>query len=194
MAAADERINRLLADAVERHATKVPGTRGILKRAGVVCHPESGARKKIALDTEHDWPPRTPVSHGGQSGSGARPSDTASRHWRRDGRDSADENSAGHQSSSGSDSRSRITTKREPREVRGEQWRTTEQHVARRITRKTTRQEHAVAVTTQEALDGYREKTMRIANVEDKKLNWVSISQAVALHDAMRLQRDVGTG
>ena len=41
VAAADERINRALADAVERHATKDPGMRGILKRASVVCHPES---------------------------------------------------------------------------------------------------------------------------------------------------------
>ena len=41
LAAADERINRALADAVERHATKDPGVRGILKRASVVCHPES---------------------------------------------------------------------------------------------------------------------------------------------------------
>ena len=32
LAAADERINRALADAVERHAAKDPGVRGILKR------------------------------------------------------------------------------------------------------------------------------------------------------------------
>ena len=42
-------------------------------------------------------------------------------------------------------------------------------------------QEHAVAVTTQEALDGYSEKTMRIANAENNTLNWVSISSAGAL-------------
>ena len=78
LAAADERINRALADAVEGHATKDPGTRGILKRASVVCHPESEPRKKIALDTEQDLPPHTPVSYGGSSGSGARPSDIAS--------------------------------------------------------------------------------------------------------------------
>ena len=41
MAAADERINRALADAGERHATKNPGMRGILKRASVVCYPKS---------------------------------------------------------------------------------------------------------------------------------------------------------
>ena len=40
---------------------------------------------------------------------------------------------------------------------------------------------HAVAVTTQEAPDGYREKTMRIENVENQSLNWVSISSAGAL-------------
>ena len=38
-----------------------------------------------------------------------------------------------------------------------------------------------MAVTTQEALDGSREKTMRIANVENSALNWVSISSAGAL-------------
>ena len=41
LAAADERINRALADAVERHATMDPGVRGILKRASATCHPES---------------------------------------------------------------------------------------------------------------------------------------------------------
>ena len=56
-----------------------------------------------------------------------------------------------------------------------------EQHVLRRILRKTTPQENAVAFTTQEAPDGYREKTMRIENVENQSLNWVSISSAGAL-------------
>ena len=46
---------------------------------------------------------------------------------------------------------------------------------------KTTPREQAVAVTTQEALDGSREKTMRIANVENSELNWVSMSSAGAL-------------
>ena len=49
LAAAHERIIRALTDAVERHATKDPGMRGILKRASVVCHPESEPQKKIAL-------------------------------------------------------------------------------------------------------------------------------------------------
>ena len=80
--------------------------------------------------------------------------------------DRADENSAGRPNPSGSDSRRRITTKREPREVRDEQSSTTEQHVPRLTLGKTTPQEHAVAATTHEALDGYREKTMRIVNVE----------------------------
>ena len=38
-----------------------------------------------------------------------------------------------------------------------------------------------MAVTTQEALDGSREKTMRITNVENSALNRVSISSAGAL-------------
>ena len=75
------------------------------------------------------------------------------------GGDSADDNSAGHPNPSGSDSRGRITAKREPREARVEQSSTTEQHVPRRLFGKTTPQGHAVAVTTQEALDGSREKT-----------------------------------
>ena len=44
-----------------------------------------------------------------------------------------------------------------------------------------TSQGHADAVTTQETLDGSREKTMRIANVENNALNWVSISSGGAL-------------
>ena len=71
LAAADERINRALAEAVGRHATKDPGMRGILKRASVVCHSESEPQKKIALDTEQTSPPRTSVTHGGSSSSGA---------------------------------------------------------------------------------------------------------------------------
>ena len=54
LAAAGERINRALADAVERNAPKDPGTRGMLKRASVVCYPWSEPpylRKKIPLDT-----------------------------------------------------------------------------------------------------------------------------------------------
>ena len=96
-------------------------------------------------------------------------------------RHGADENSGGHPSSAGPDSRRRITTKSEPREVKDEQSSTTEHHVPRRIVAKTAPQERAVAVTTQEALDGSREKTMRIANVENNALNWVSISSTGAL-------------
>ena len=95
LAAADERINRALADAVERHATKDPGVRCTLKSASVVCHPESESQKKIAMYTEQDPIPHPSVSN--------------------------------------------------------------------------------------EALDGPFEKTMRIANVENSALNWVSISSAGAL-------------
>ena len=75
----------------------------------------------------------------------------------------------------------RDQTAREPHEVLDEQPTVIEQHVLRRMLGKTTPQEHAVAVTTQETPDGSREKTMRIENVEDHSLNWVSISSAGAL-------------
>ena len=87
--------------------------------------------------------------------------------------DNADENRAEHPSSSGSDSKRRSTTKREPCEVRDAQTSVTEQHVPRRISEKTTLSEHPVAVTSQEALDGHREKTTRVANVENNTVNWV---------------------
>ena len=105
LAAAGERRNRAFADAVERHATKDPGVRGILKWSSVVCH---------ALDTEQDPTPFC-LSYGGSSASGTRPSITtrtaqdtdtrdvapAIRKEHVDGNvamevDCADENSAGH--------------------------------------------------------------------------------------------------
>ena len=61
LAAAYERFNRAVADAVERHATKDPGLTGILKRPSVVCHPESKPQKQTALDTGQDLTP-TPFS------------------------------------------------------------------------------------------------------------------------------------
>ena len=69
LAAADERINRAVADAVERHATKDPGVRGILKRATVVRLPESESQERMALDTEQDPTPHPRVSCGGSSAS-----------------------------------------------------------------------------------------------------------------------------
>ena len=135
LSAADERINRAPAVAVQRHAAKDPGVRGILKRAGATCHPESESQKKIALDTEQE----------SSSASGTRPSTATRTAQDTDTSDvtrgtgpelaqgviqpsssddtgddvamegeSADENSAGHSNPSGSDSRRRITTKREP--------------------------------------------------------------------------------
>ena len=59
-------------------STKDPAMRGILKRASVVCHPESEPQKKIALDTEQDSTPYPSVSHGGSSASGTQPSVTTS--------------------------------------------------------------------------------------------------------------------
>ena len=92
--------------------------------------------------------------------------------------DNADENRAEQANSSGSDSKRRVTAKREPREARHAQTSTTEQHVPKVISGKTT---HPVAATTQQALDGYREKTTRVASVENNTLNWVSISSAGTL-------------
>ena len=175
----DERTNRALADAVERHATKDPGMRGILKRASVVCDPESEPQKKNALDTEQDSTPHPSVSNGGSSASGTRPCNTTSTDQNtgtgdvRTGptqgvsrasssddigddvamrRDNAEENRAEHLSSSGSDRR-RIITKRGPCEARDAQTSVTEQHVPR-VSGKTMPSEHPVAVTTQEALGG----------------------------------------
>ena len=95
--------------------------------------------------------------------------------------ESADERGAGHFNPSGLDSRTRITTEREPREARDEQSTAISQHVPRRMSRKTTPQGHAVAVTTQEASDGSREEAMRVANIKNNSLNWMSISSAGAL-------------
>ena len=161
-------INRALADAVERHATRDPGVRSILKRASAVSHPESESQKKIAMDTEQDPIPHPSDSHGGSSASGTRPSiatsadlntdmtrevgaGPASDVTRASGEDHVggdvvmreDENNGGHPSSEGSESRRRITTKREPREVRDERSSTTE-HVhgwlmTRSLTQRRTR-------------------------------------------------------
>ena len=58
LAAADDKINSAVADAVERLATKDPGVGGILKRSSVACHPESDSQKRVALDTEQDPTPQ----------------------------------------------------------------------------------------------------------------------------------------
>ena len=197
LAAAGERINPALADAVERYATKDKRMRGTLKRASVVCYPESEPQKRIALDTEQDSTPRlqshtedpqhqarNPASPQALTWSGPAPDVTRASGEDRAGGDVVmreDENDRGHPSSTGPDSRRRITTRREPREVRDELSSTTEQHVPKRIFLKTAPQERAVAVTTHEALDGSREKAIRIANVENNALMWVSISSARAL-------------
>ena len=204
LAAADERINRALADAVERHAAKDPGVRGILKRASTACHPESESQKKIALDTarldalplslirriisirnetrDADTSEVTIVTGPEVAQGMIQPSssDDTGGDAVMEG-ENADERSATDSNPSGPDSRRRVMTKREPREARDEQSTVTRQHVPRRMSGKTTPQGHAVAVTTQEALDEPREKTMRVANIENNSLNWVSISSAGAL-------------
>ena len=75
LAAADERINRALTDAVDRYAAKDPGVRGILERGQ--CHLSSRVRispkedctgHRAGIDT-------TPLESriGGSSASGTRP-------------------------------------------------------------------------------------------------------------------------
>ena len=144
----------------------------------------------MALDTELDSTPHPSVSYGGSSASGARPSSTTSTDQNTGTSDvtrevktgltqdvtrasssdddnvvmrkeNADQIRAEHPSSSGSDSRRRITTKREPRAVRDAETSVTEQHVPR-ISRKQPCR-----------------STMR---VENNTLNWVSTSSAGALH------------
>ena len=109
--------------------------------------------------------------------------------------DDADENRAEHPSSSGSDSRRRITTKREPREVGDAQTNVTEQHVPGRILKNTTLSEHPVA--------GYHTRgTGRVPreNNEGRErggeqhidfgVNFISRSTG---HDAFRFHREVST-
>ena len=95
--------------------------------------------------------------------------------------ENSDERSAGDSNPSGPDSTRRITIKREPQVASDEQSTVTSQHVPRKMSGKTTPQGHSVAVTTQEASDRFREKTMRVANIENNSLNSVSISSAGAL-------------
>ena len=183
-----------------------------------MCHPESEPPKKIALDTPHPA-----VSYGRSSAPGAQPTITTSTDQNagtgdvtrevRTGptqdvtrasssddvgddvvmrEDNADENRAENSSSSGSNGRRRITTKRESREVEDAQTSVAQQHVPRRVSWKTTLLEHPVAVTTQEAT-GHREKTMRVANVEQHIELGVNFTSRSTRHDALRLDREVST-
>ena len=52
--------------------------RGILKRAGVVCHHQSEPQKKVALDIEQDSTPHPSVANGGSPASSTQPSVTTS--------------------------------------------------------------------------------------------------------------------
>ena len=185
-----------IAHAVERHAAKDPGVRGTLKRASAACHPSQNATRltlirriiSIRYTTKHHDKDCTghrherceerdgtrtrtrcdPTSNSGDTG------DDVAMEEENEG-----ERSAGDSNPSGPDSRRKITTEREPREARHEQSIATSQNVPRRMSGKT--QGHAAAVTTQEASDGSREKTMSVANIENRSLNWVSISSAGAL-------------
>ena len=75
----------------------------------------------------------------------------------------------------------KITTKREPREARDEQSAVTGLHVPRWMSRKTTPQGPCGCCHHARGIGRSREKTMRVANIENNSLNWVSISSAGAL-------------
>ena len=136
----------------------------------------------MALNTALDSTPNPSVCYGESSASGAQPSTTTSTDQntgtvRCDER-SEDRTYAGCDSNNddiGDDvvvrgdnaDENQSRTPELVGEVRDAQQSITEQHVPRRISKKTTLSEHPVAVTTQEALDGYREKTMRVAIVEN---------------------------
>ena len=77
--------------------------------------------------------------------------------------------------------RTRIAMKRESLGDGSEHTNTNAHRVAKEITGETTPSGHAVAVTTQEATDGFRENAVRIANVERNMLNWVTNSSAGVL-------------
>ena len=188
MVAADEKINRALAGAVERHATMDPNERHteegqccpsprvrILEEtcATTSCHTVDHRRQ--VYDTAPPQAPTRAPARATQFEQAVRNTPMAASRWEETVRTITVRDTQ----PSGSDSRRRITAKREPREVRVEQPDTTEQHVPRRLFGKTTPQGHAVAVTTQEALDGSRGETMRIANAENNAVNWVSISRHI---------------
>ena len=63
LVAADERINRALAEALEPHASRDPGSREVLKSTSAACHPESQPQKKIALYTEQNTHCNALLSH-----------------------------------------------------------------------------------------------------------------------------------
>ena len=216
LAAADERINRALADAVERHATNNPGMRGILKRdqcrlssrvrVSEKLHWTQSRTRHHALQS-HTEDHQHQVHNPGLTTSTDRNTGTsdATREVRTG--PTQDVTRASSNDDIGDDvcdEGKTVQTKTGPKVRRGQtageesqrrgnhaksemsKSSTTEQHITRRVFGKTTPQECAVAVTTQEALDGSREKTMRIANVENITLNWVSICISRSTrHDAL---------
>ena len=93
LAAADERINRALVDAVERHATKDPGTRGILTRATLSVIPSHDPNTGTGDVTREVR--RGPTQDATRASSS---DDTSEDVVMRE--DSADENSVGHPSAS----------------------------------------------------------------------------------------------
>ena len=178
------------------------GLRGLLKRASVVCHPELEHQKNCAghraeLATTHaslSWriiSIRYTTQHHPQA-----LTRTPARATSREVRRMCLEQPAamtlvmmlrgGKTTQTKTERNARVTAgeesqRKENHEVRDAQTSVTEQHVPRRISGKETLSEHPVAVTTQEALDGYREKTMRVAIAENSTFNRVSVSPSGAL-------------
>ena len=195
--------------------------RGILNRARVVCHPESEPQKNIALDTEQNSTPHLLVSYGGSSASGAQPSvamtrtpaqatrevrtgptEDATRTSSKDDiggdvamrEDNADENRAEPPSSSGLDGRRRITTKREPREVRDAQTSVTAQHVPRIISQKKKDvAEPSCGYHTRGTERIPREMNEGRERREEKIELGVHFISRSTRHDALRLQHEVST-
>ena len=175
----------------------------------------------FALDTEQDSTPHPSVSYGGSSSSArpsittstdqntgtsdvtretrTGPTQDVTRASSEDhigGDDSmrgdiADENRAEQPSSSRSDSRRRITTKREPREARDEQSSTTEQHVPRRILGKTTPREQAVTVTTVLVTRERRHKMTwaMLVSRKETEFPWIAKRAAKKKHRSAQTQQ-----
>ena len=204
--AADERTNRALADAVERDAAKDPGVRA--------------SQKKIALDTEQDWTPfpqshaedhrrqvcdpappqglhRTPTrvkwGEGRDRNSHrvwSRPAAAMTLWWRSDGgrqwRCKKCKGVEPIRTRQQNEDRQRETTG-------GKGWAINRYWSARPEEDLSEDDSTGPCGSCHHARGTGRvpRETMRVANIENNSLNWVSISSA--WHDELRLQWEAGT-
>ena len=141
LAAADE----ALADAVEQHARNERHTEEgqcrLLSRVGASEEHCAGHRAGLGT-SQYYYQYRSKHKHGdvtreARTGPAQDVTRVSSSDDTGDDVSMREDNADEHPSSSGSDSRRRITTKREPREVRDAPTSVTEQHVPRRISGKT---------------------------------------------------------